>query len=202
MQKQCNKCQQIKPLSEFHRYKQSRDGHKSRCKPCNNTDSAVWQQQNRERASKRYAEWAANNRDKTRAASKRWNERHPGLAWQRRIAKVGREVENKRSRQWAAANREKARAWKARWKKANPEAVAAFTGKRRAALSNAIPAWANEQAILDIYRECRNHPDHHVDHIVPLVSKIVCGLHCEANLRIIPAVENYSKNNRRWPDMP
>ena len=85
---------------------------------------------------------------------------------------------------------------------ANPEAVAAFTGKRRAALRNAIPAWANEQAILDIYRECRNHPDHHVDHIVPLVSKIVCGLHCEANLRIIPAVENYSKNNRRWPDMP
>ena len=202
MQKQCSKCQQIKPLSEFHRNERSRDGHKSRCKPCNNADSAVWKQQNQERASKRYAEWAAKNRDKTRAASKRWNERHPGLAWQRRIAKVGREVENERSRQWSAANREKARAWKARWKKANPEAVAAFTGKRRAALNNAIPAWANEQAILDIYRECRNHPDHHVDHIVPLVSKIVCGLHCEANLRIIPAVENYSKNNRRWPDMP
>lgn len=150
----------------------------------------------------RYSVWVDKNRDKARAAVRRWNERNRGVAHQRKIAKVGREAENKRLRDWSAANREKTRAWKARWKKANPEAVAAFSGKRRAALKNAIPTWANEQAILDIYRECRNHPNHHVDHIVPLVSKIVCGLHCEANLRIIPAVENYSKNNRRWPDMP
>lgn len=202
MQKQCSKCQQVKPLNEFHRYKRSADGHKSRCKPCNTADTVQWQRKNKEQYMARYSVWVDKNRDKARAAVRRWNERNRGVAHQRKIAKVGREAENKRLRDWSAANREKTRAWKARWKKANPEAVAAFSGKRRAALKNAIPAWANEQAILDIYRECRNHPNHHVDHIVPLVSKIVCGLHCEANLRIIPAVENYSKNNRRWPDMP
>ena len=42
----------------------------------------------------------------------------------------------------------------------------------------------------------------HVDHIVPLQSPIVCGLHAETNLQVIPGVMNVGKGNRFWPDMP
>jgi hypothetical protein len=43
--------------------------------------------------------------------------------------------------------------------------------------------------------------EYHVDHIVPLTSDLVCGLHCEANLQIAVGKDNIAKNNRWWPDM-
>lgn len=42
---------------------------------------------------------------------------------------------------------------------------------------------------------------HQVDHIVPLRHPLVCGLHCEANLQVIPALDNQRKSNRIWPNM-
>jgi hypothetical protein len=41
-----------------------------------------------------------------------------------------------------------------------------------------------------------------VDHIVPLQSDIVCGLHNEFNLTVITKKANSEKRNYFWPDMP
>ena len=41
-----------------------------------------------------------------------------------------------------------------------------------------------------------------VDHVVPITSDFVSGLHCWHNLQLLTKSENSSKLNRFWPDMP
>jgi len=42
---------------------------------------------------------------------------------------------------------------------------------------------------------------HHVDHIVPINGKNVCGFHAWNNLRVIPWYENLSKSNKIFEDL-
>ena len=58
----------------------------------------------------------------------------------------------------------------------------------------ATPQWANLDKINEIYMNCPK--GFHVDHIIPLQSKKVCGLHVHNNLRIITAHQNQLKSNR------
>jgi hypothetical protein len=88
-----------------------------------------------------------------------------------------------------------------------PEKVCAATAQRRAMKINATPIWANNFIILEAYALAKQRNKvtgirWHVDHIVPLRSKHVCGLHAHTNIRVIPAIENMRKNNKHWPDMP
>jgi hypothetical protein len=65
--------------------------------------------------------------------------------------------------------------------------------KKRAAKLNAIPKWANLNKIKTIYDNCPT--GYHVDHIIPLQGKYICGLHVENNLQYLLASENSSKKN-------
>lgn len=57
-----------------------------------------------------------------------------------------------------------------------------------------------------IYRECRRRrrkgENVQVDHIVPIVSRLVCGLNVPWNLAIEHASINSRKGNRWWPHCP
>lgn len=77
--------------------------------------------------------------------------------------------------------------------------------KRRDAVKiKAAPAWLSKEQLEEMrcfYEEARRMTTttgvvHHVDHIVPLRGKTVCGLHVPWNLQILTAAENKAKGNK------
>ncbi len=89
------------------------------------------------------------------------------------------------------------------YKKRHPDRACAAVAKRRAAQMQRTPPWADPTAIAAIYAEARRLTietgvPHEVDHFYPLRGKTISGLHCEANLRVIPAMEN----RKKWAHLP
>ena len=70
----------------------------------------------------------------------------------------------------------------------------ANNARRRALIKQATPLWANRDKILAIYKEAEL-LGYHVDHVIPLRGKLVCGLHVEDNLQILSPTLNLIKGN-------
>lgn len=74
-------------------------------------------------------------------------------------------------------------------------------------LYQAWPEWcADDPRFKQIYAEAErrraNGERVAVDHIVPICSDVVCGLHVPWNLQIITEQANNTKSNKWWPDCP
>lgn len=138
--------------------------------------------------------WRHANPDKVSARRAKWNaENH----WRMKGY----------SDKWRLANPDKVRIRGQNWRANNPGKVAERGMRRYAQKVNATVSWANDWIMEEIYdlavrRTSATGVEWQVDHIVPLCSPLVCGLHVEHNLQVITALENRSKGNRYWPDMP
>lgn len=167
------------------------------CKECQRIRNAAYRLQDPELHRRRCQEWRRQISDEQReliatVAKKRtreWVEANPGKA-----------KENKRRSNASDA----ARARKRNWKKRHPEKVTKDYVARKTGKQQATPQWNDNFKIRVTYRtaavltklmKC----PFHVDHIYPLRSKYMCGLHVHDNLQILPAAQNMSKSNRRWP---
>lgn len=172
MNKRCTTCETVKPLEQFNKGR-------AYCKPCHAAASLAW---------------ARANKEKRRAIANAYTaRRRAALGPPKKGGRLAVLSPEEAARRDAEAKR--------RWERANPALVLAKTRAYQAQKIKALPKWADKRAIEAIYQRARA-AGLHVDHIVPLQSEIVCGLHCEANLQLLAPKENWSKNNRRWPDMP
>ena len=98
------------------------------------------------------------------------------------------------------------KARKAKYNKANLPKFAAHKAKYHA--GPAAPKWLSKEQlkeIEDIYKLAKcfslaTGRSYHVDHIVPINSDTVCGLHVPANLQILEATDNLTKYNKYCPD--
>lgn len=231
--KVCTRCGESKEAKLFYRRALSNDGLRAECKACTNKDNKEYGQRHPEVVRKASKQWVARHPEKRRAIKLAWSRRHPESIKamnekqyaKRRVVRSPHPPRVKCVPDWKAlywANRAKALETQARWRDRNRAALRAKYLKfdkenrvnrreqfqrYRAKKFQAIPKWANRQAMRAIYAEAARLTKetgikHHVDHAVPLNHPLVQGFHNEFNLQILTASANIAKGNRHWPDMP
>lgn len=125
--------------------------------------------------------WAEANRDRKNAIS-------------RFLYHADADTQRERSRLKWENDKEKVKATNKAWADKNKGIWNHYGAKRRAALRQRTPSWVDMDAVKSIYAQC---PDgFHVDHIVPLRGRTVCGFHSQHNLQYLTAAENQRKFNR------
>ena len=215
--KKCCSCKELKTVSLFNKKQ-------GKCKQCQTEYNKKYNSENRKDISAKSLEWQHNNREKVvkhrqdfYLKNKEKVRANHAEYYEENIEKV---LENKKqyyekhrsdiqakTRDWAKSNPERVIKYKKKWESNNLPAIRASGAKRRASKFNAAVPWGNKFFIEEIYDLARIRTaafgiKFEVDHIVPLQSKLVCGLHWEGNFQIISKKENISKGNRWWPDMP
>ena len=186
--KKCSKCGEVKPVGDFGKHKSSKNGIRSECLKC----AALYSQSYRKK-----------NPEQTRAASRKWRLDNPDRAKELDTSNYAENRERylRHSANWREKNSEKDKRRQVEYRISNRARMTAIQGKRKASKIRATPKWADDDAIQDMYSAALafrlyTGQEYHVDHIVPLQGKTVCGLHVEYNLQVLPASDNCSKCNR------
>jgi|SRR6185312_3995780 len=186
--KRCTKCLVEKPLDQFSKNARNKtDGRQPKCKACHHEYERQNAARIREKQHEKYA------RD-PQGAMRRVSD------W----VKLNPEKANANKRAWRARNAERMDQMRKRFIESNPDYIAFRCRSYQASKRQAVPAWADKAKMRRFYTEARRLTketgiQHHVDHVVPLVSKVVCGLHCEANLQVLRFDQNVRKSNRFRP---
>lgn len=170
--KVCTKCKIEKSLDFFTKSSNTKDGYRYHCKECRKSSY----DNKKEELKLQMKEYYQSNREKVLLQQKEYRD----------------------------SNEQKIQLRKREWFENNKHKVNAACARRRTAKLKATPSWLTDDMWLEIdklYELAFEMTEsqgisHHVDHIIPLQGKQVCGLHVPWNLQVIPATENLRKGNR------
>ena len=189
--KLCVTCKAEKSLSEFYKRKDSPDGYRNDCKDCRKISASKSYYNNQESCKQRYKEAYAQRKEANPNLLADWYAKN-------------REQDLEKSKLAYQANAEERKEYQRLWSKTNRGTANALSKNYKLKKINATPKWLSESQLLHIkckYQLAAMFNIHgveawHVDHIVPIRGKDVCGLHVPWNLRVIPAKDNMTKGNR------
>ena len=168
----CKLCLVKKEDTAFNACSRKSNGKNSYCKSCQSKNNKLWMQENASRRS----DYSKSYKKVNQVAVK----------------------ENKRS--WDIKNQEHRKAYRT----SNKSRYAAHAMKRYVRTKLSQPSWLSESQLKEIEvfywlaadLKIVSGETYHVDHIIPLQGKNVCGLHVPWNLQVLPADVNIRKSNK------
>jgi len=178
--KTCKTCNETKPLTEYYKQRSNKDGLYVHCKSCVSLSRK-----------KHYLEV----KDSVRSN-------------QREYYQQNKDYFSKKSKKYREENRDKVldynKLYSKKHYKENKHKYIEKSRVRRGVKQDATPNWLSGPQIAHIKRIYKLRDmmsdatgvEYHVDHIVPLRGKDICGLHVPWNLEVIPATDNLAKGNR------
>lgn len=131
--------------------------------------------------------WKKRNKEKVSEYNKLWRIKHKQ---ERLVYEKNYRENNKNSiaialQTWGASNKHKRNK---------------ITNDYKSSKINATPAWTSKLDVEMWYEVAKilsnSGVKYHVDHIIPLKNKMVCGLNVETNLQVIADWKNKSKGNK------
>ena len=181
--KRCATCKKIKGIAEYTKRTRSADGLNYECKMC---------------VKKYHRKWQKENKDKVKKIQEAFFKRH---------ATTKSEYQKDWQKEYNKMNYQRYKeARKKYYKEYFEKYPHRHTSKRVLAdmrKSGAAPKWLDKDMLMEIdsFYECAKALktvrgiQYEVDHIIPLISKYVCGLHVPWNLQILTKEENREKGN-------
>ena len=204
--KVCCSCKVVFPIEDFPKNKSQKDGRGGSCKPCKRLSDKQYRENNKDKVAAGKRKCYLQKREHYDSKTKDWVKNNPErrkeictksyltnqdtiLEKQSIYRQNNKDLCNSRIKSWSERNADKIRAKDAR---------------RRSVQLNAQPPWLSAEQKRDIdsiyalARDCElvSGEKYHVDHIVPLQGKTVCGLHVPWNLQVLPASVNIGKSNK------
>lgn len=175
IEKLCSCCLDTKTIENFSRHKGSKDGYQKYCKSCVSAYKKEYYARNKQSILEIRKNYYDSNKDKVSKNVKEYRER----------------------------NKDKIIEYQSNYRVKYRFKLTALKRKYDMAKLQATPKCLTKvdfEAIAEFYKEVEllssDKNKFHVDHIVPIQSKIVCGLHVPWNLRVIPHKENLRKSNK------
>lgn len=169
--KKCLKCCEDLPLGSFNKHKRRPDGLQQTCRQCQKL-------------------YYASNKASILETQKAWAEANPEKVLGYKKA-------------WKTANRVAVREYNKSYRKQNLPRYAYWASQRKLQKDQATPSWLSDEQKAQIKLFYEHSADcyavsgqkYHVDHIVPIKGRNVCGLNVPWNLQILPSDLNEKKSN-------
>lgn len=186
--KQCCTCKNNKEFSAFGKNRSTKDLLDTMCKECRKIRNSINKEKNAIIRKRHYDA----NKDKILLKIKM--DKNPDKV--KRISEYNKKYRNNNLDK--INNKRKERGEEFLCKKL------AWNAKRRAAKIQATPTWLTKEQlkeILSFYKLAKektkaDNIKYHVDHIIPLKSELICGLHVPWNLQVLEQKANIIKGNK------